>query len=166
MTTSPSPMSAGPTAVVAASEPTSSANTDDEQRRGGQPARRQVRGHRFPYSSEALGSQRFGTSYRYRDTDTGLLDGGVLPVDLAANAASLGAHVIKASSVAEFRDAVVRAKANTRATVVHVEVDLYGPNPPGSGWWDVPVSEVSDLDSTRKAYETYAAHKRAQRHYL
>ncbi|MGH3520481.1 MAG: 3D-(3,5/4)-trihydroxycyclohexane-1,2-dione acylhydrolase (decyclizing) [Haloechinothrix sp.] len=116
--------------------------------------------------SEALGSQRFGTSYRYRDTDTGLLDGGVLPVDLAANAASLGADVIKASSVAEFRDAIVRAKANTRTTVVHVEVDLYGPNPPGSGWWDVPVSEVSELDSTRKANETYAAHKRAQRHYL
>ena len=116
--------------------------------------------------SESLGSQRFGTKYRYRDDDSGLLDGEVLPVDLAANASSLGADVLHATSVDEFRAAMEKAKAATRTTVVHVETDLYGPNPPGHGWWDVPVSEVSALDSTRSAYETYATHKRAQRHYL
>ncbi|WP_410608364.1 3D-(3,5/4)-trihydroxycyclohexane-1,2-dione acylhydrolase (decyclizing) [Amycolatopsis sp. lyj-109] len=115
--------------------------------------------------SESLGSQRFGTQYRYRG-DTGRLDGGVLPVDLAANAASLGANVLKASTVDEFRTAMTRAKAARETTVVHVETDLYGPNPPGSGWWDVPVSEVSELDTTRKAREDYAAAKRGQRHYL
>jgi 3D-(3,5/4)-trihydroxycyclohexane-1,2-dione acylhydrolase (decyclizing) len=115
--------------------------------------------------SESLGSQRFGTQYRYRGSE-GRLDGGVLPVDLAANAASLGADVLTASTVAEFRSAVEKAKASTRTTVVHVETDLYGPNPPGSGWWDVPVSEVSELDSTRRAREDYAAAKRGQRHYL
>jgi 3D-(3,5/4)-trihydroxycyclohexane-1,2-dione acylhydrolase (decyclizing) len=115
--------------------------------------------------SESLGSQRFGTQYRYRG-DTGRLDGGVLPVDLAANAASLGASVLKASTVEEFRTALVSAKAARETTVVHVETDLYGPNPPGSGWWDVPVSEVSELDTTRKAHEDYVAAKRGQRHYL
>ena len=115
--------------------------------------------------SESLGSQRFGTRYRYRNEE-GRLDGGVLPVDLAANAASLGAAVLKASTVDEFRNAVHRAKAAARTTVIQVETDLHGPNPPGSGWWDVPVSEVSELDSTRKAYEDYAAAKRGRRHYL
>ncbi|WP_134666018.1 MULTISPECIES: 3D-(3,5/4)-trihydroxycyclohexane-1,2-dione acylhydrolase (decyclizing) [unclassified Amycolatopsis] len=115
--------------------------------------------------SESLGSQRFGTSYRYR-ADNGLLEGGVLPVDLAANAASLGATVLRASTVDEFRAAVKQAKANSTTTVVHVETDLHGPNPPGSAWWDVPVSEVSDLDSTRAARETYADVKRKQRPYL
>ncbi|MCX4703789.1 3D-(3,5/4)-trihydroxycyclohexane-1,2-dione acylhydrolase (decyclizing) [Streptomyces sp. NBC_01373] len=116
--------------------------------------------------SESLGSQRFGTKYRYRDGDSGQLDGDVLPVDLAANASSLGADVLHASSVEEFRTAMEKAKAAHRTTVVHVETDLYGPHPPGHGWWDVPVSETSALDSTRTAYETYAAHKLAQRHYL
>jgi len=116
--------------------------------------------------SESLGSQRFGTKYRYRDGDSGLLDGEVLPVDLAANASSLGADVLHATSVDAFRTAMEKAKAATRTTVVHVETDLYGPNPPGHGWWDVPVSQTSALDSTRTAYETYAAHKLAQRHYL
>ncbi|WP_431905890.1 3D-(3,5/4)-trihydroxycyclohexane-1,2-dione acylhydrolase (decyclizing) [Amycolatopsis thermoflava] len=116
--------------------------------------------------SESLGSQRFGTRYRYRSDDTGQLDGTVLPVDLAANAESLGATVLRASTVDEFAAAIAQAKANSTTTVVHVETDLYGPNPPGSAWWDVPVSEVSELESTRKAYETYSATKRAQRHYL
>ncbi|MFC3491049.1 3D-(3,5/4)-trihydroxycyclohexane-1,2-dione acylhydrolase (decyclizing) [Glycomyces rhizosphaerae] len=116
--------------------------------------------------SESLGSQRFGTKYRYRDDESGLLDGEVLPVDLAANAASFGAEVITADNLADFRQAIAKAKANTRTTVVHVETDLTGPNPPGSAWWDVPVSEVSELDSTRAARATYADHKREQRHYL
>ncbi|KQV93929.1 3D-(3,5/4)-trihydroxycyclohexane-1,2-dione acylhydrolase (decyclizing) [Streptomyces sp. Root369] len=116
--------------------------------------------------SESLGSQRFGTKYRYREGDSGLLDGAVLPVDLAANASSLGADVLHATSVDEFRSAMEKAKAATRTTVVHVETDLYGPNPPGHGWWDVPVSEVSALDTTRSAYATYLAHKQTQRPYL
>ena len=45
--------------------------------------------------SESLGSQRFGTNYRYRDPATGMLTGDKLPVDLAANAESLGAQVIR-----------------------------------------------------------------------
>ncbi|MES5824029.1 3D-(3,5/4)-trihydroxycyclohexane-1,2-dione acylhydrolase (decyclizing) [Streptomyces sp. RG80] len=116
--------------------------------------------------SESLGSQRFGTKYRFRNGDSGHLDGGILPVDLAANAASLGADVLHAASVEEFRSAMEKARAATRTTVVHVETDLYGPNPPGHGWWDVPVSQVSALESTRAAYDTYASHKQSQRHYL
>ncbi|TNC27828.1 3D-(3,5/4)-trihydroxycyclohexane-1,2-dione acylhydrolase (decyclizing) [Amycolatopsis alkalitolerans] len=116
--------------------------------------------------SESLGSQRFGTSYRYRNEETGQLDGGTLPVDLAANAESLGATVLRAAGVDEFRQAIVQAKANTTTTVVHVETDPFGPNPPGSAWWDVPVSQVSDLESTRTAYQNYSAAKRNQKHYL
>ncbi|TGB14748.1 3D-(3,5/4)-trihydroxycyclohexane-1,2-dione acylhydrolase (decyclizing) [Streptomyces sp. MZ04] len=116
--------------------------------------------------SEALGSQRFGTKYRYRDGTSGRLDGDVLPVDLAANAASLGADVLHAATVDDFRTAMEKAKGTDRTTVVHVETDLYGPNPPAHGWWDVPVSQTSALESTRSAYETYVTHKQSQRHYL
>ncbi|MFE3458673.1 3D-(3,5/4)-trihydroxycyclohexane-1,2-dione acylhydrolase (decyclizing) [Nocardiopsis aegyptia] len=116
--------------------------------------------------SESLGSQRFGTRYRYRDPASGRLDGPVLPVDLAANAESLGARVIRADGIERFRAALAEAKAAETTTVVHVETDLEGPNPPGSAWWDVPVSQVSELDSTRDAYRTYRSHQQGQRHYL
>ncbi|HKP40061.1 3D-(3,5/4)-trihydroxycyclohexane-1,2-dione acylhydrolase (decyclizing) [Mycobacterium sp.] len=112
--------------------------------------------------SESLGLQRFGTSYRYRSAD-GRLDGAKLPVDLAANAASLGAEVIKVTTAAEFTDAVKVAKANEHTTVIHVETDPLVYAPDSQSWWDVPVSQVSDLESTRTAYETYAEWKKIQR---
>jgi 3D-(3,5/4)-trihydroxycyclohexane-1,2-dione acylhydrolase (decyclizing) len=114
--------------------------------------------------SQSLGSQRFGTRYRYR-TDTGL-DGDVLPVDLAANAASLGADVVVASSLDDLRSAVVKAKESPRTTVIHVETDPLVPAPSSPAWWDVPVAEVSALDSTREARTTYEQHKADQRHHL
>ena len=61
--------------------------------------------------SESLGSQRFGTAYRYRDPASGLLDGDVLPVDLAANAASLGADVIRARTVKDLQAALAQSRA-------------------------------------------------------
>jgi 3D-(3,5/4)-trihydroxycyclohexane-1,2-dione acylhydrolase (decyclizing) len=112
--------------------------------------------------SEALGSQRFGTAYRYR-TDDGRLDGAKLPVDLAANAASLGADVVKVVTAAEFSDAVKVAKASDRTTVIHVETDPLIPAPDSESWWDVPVSEVSTLESTQTAYQMYADWKKIQR---
>jgi len=116
--------------------------------------------------SEQLGSQRFGTSYRYRNPESGLLDGDVLPVDLAANAASLGAGVIRARTVPEFRAALAQARVADRTTVVYVETDPLAPVPSSESWWDVPVSEVSALDSTQKARAAYEAAKRSQRPYL
>ena len=116
--------------------------------------------------SETLGSQRFGTSYRYRNPRTGLLDGDVLPVDLAANAASLGAGVLRASTVTDLRAALEQARAAERTTVVYVETDPLAPVPSSQSWWDVPVAEVSTLDSTQKARAAYEAAKRAQRIYL
>jgi len=106
--------------------------------------------------SEAVGSSRFGTRYRLRNTATGLLDGDRLPIDLAANAASLGANVISVSSVGELEEALHVARAADRTTVVHVETDPLVGSPSSEAWWDVPIAAVSQLDATivaRKAYE-------------
>src|SRR5436190_3910621 len=116
--------------------------------------------------SESLGSQRFGTRYRYRDPASGLLDGDVLPVDLAANAASLGADVIRAGTVKELQTALAQSRAADRTTVVYIETDPLAPVPSSESWWDVPVSQTSALESTQQAYTAYAAAKRDQRMYL
>ncbi|MBA2772595.1 MAG: 3D-(3,5/4)-trihydroxycyclohexane-1,2-dione acylhydrolase (decyclizing) [Nocardioidaceae bacterium] len=114
--------------------------------------------------SESLGSQRFGTRYRYR-TESGL-DGDTLPVDLAANAASLGVEVIRAGDVASLEKAVTAAQASTTATVVHIETDPSVPAPDSPAWWDVPVAGVSTLQSTQNARATYDNAKRSQRSHL
>ncbi len=114
--------------------------------------------------SESLGSQRFGTRYRYR-TATGL-DGDILPVDLAANAASLGARVTSVSGIAELEKAFADAQAADVTTVIHVETDPLVPAPDSPAWWDVPVAEVADLESTRDARATYDNQKARQRSHL
>jgi 3D-(3,5/4)-trihydroxycyclohexane-1,2-dione acylhydrolase (decyclizing) len=116
--------------------------------------------------SESLGSQRFGTSYRYRNPASGMLDGDVLPVDLAANAESLGADVLRTSTIEEFTIALRKARAAERTTVVYIETDPLAPVPSSQSWWDVPVAETAELDSTREARATYDAHKRDQQPYL
>ncbi len=116
--------------------------------------------------SESLGSQRFGTRYRYRDPVTGMLDGGYLPVDLAANAESLGADVLRARSIEDFRAALAKARTADRTTVVHIETDPLAPVPSSGSWWDVPVAQTAVLESTRAARRSYEQSKRAQRGYL
>jgi 3D-(3,5/4)-trihydroxycyclohexane-1,2-dione acylhydrolase (decyclizing) len=116
--------------------------------------------------SENLGSQRFGTSYCYRNPDTGLLDGAVLPVDLAANAASLGADVLRAGTIKDFTSALEQAKASDRTTAICIQADPLAPVPSSESWWDVPVAEVSALASTQEARAAYEEAKRAQRLYL
>ncbi len=115
--------------------------------------------------SESLGSGRFGTAYRYR-SERGRLDGDVLPVDLAANAESLGAQVLRVSTVDELHTALHKAKDADRTTVVHVEVDPSIGAPDSGAWWDVPVAEVAGLDGTRRARAGYERAKQAQRSYL
>ncbi|MEV6635781.1 3D-(3,5/4)-trihydroxycyclohexane-1,2-dione acylhydrolase (decyclizing) [Actinoplanes sp. NPDC051470] len=115
--------------------------------------------------SESLGSQRFGTSYRYRGEHDDY-DGGKLPIDLAANAESLGAQVIRCRTIADLTEGLKQAREADRLTVVHIETDPLSQVPSSESWWDVPVSEVSELDSTRAAYAAYTEAKRDQRDHL
>ncbi len=116
--------------------------------------------------SETLGSQRFGTSYRYRNDRSRRLDGDVLPVDLAANAESLGVRVLRAEGIDEFRDALRKAKEMDGPVLVHIETDPLVPAPSSESWWDVPVAEVSQLESTQKARKSYDSSKSDQRIFL
>lgn len=115
--------------------------------------------------SASVGAQRFGTAYRYRD-DTGRLGGTTLPVDLATNAQSLGATVLRATTVDELRDALAEARAADGVTVVHVDADPMIDAPSSESWWDVPVAQTSSLESVRTAYQQYTDGKRAQRDHL
>ncbi|MGA5502854.1 3D-(3,5/4)-trihydroxycyclohexane-1,2-dione acylhydrolase (decyclizing) [Streptomyces umbrinus] len=104
--------------------------------------------------SEETGGERFGTAYRYRAAD-GTFTGAPLPVDLAANAASLGMDVLRAKTVRELRDALATARASDRPTCVYVETDPTPTAPAAEAWWDVPVAEVASRDAASRARERY-----------
>jgi 3D-(3,5/4)-trihydroxycyclohexane-1,2-dione acylhydrolase (decyclizing) len=116
--------------------------------------------------SETVGVPRFGTWYRYRNPATGRLDGDVLPVDLAANARSLGVRVHEAASVRELRDALARTRHEDGPSLIQILTDPLVPAAGSEAWWDVPVAEVSELSATSDARKAYEAAKIHQRPYL
>ena len=46
-----------------------------------------------------------------------------------------------------------------------IETDLYK-GVPGFAWWEVPVAEVSEIDSVKEAYKNYKESKKKQHYYL
>ena len=115
--------------------------------------------------SNAVGSEGFGTYYRYRNEETNQLDGGKLPIDYTANAASMGAYVIKTKNVSELKEALNEAKSIDRTTVIYIDVNRKK-GVPGFTWWDVPIAEVSEKDAVKKSLETYTQNKKKQKYYL
>ena len=116
--------------------------------------------------SGAVGSGGFGTYYRYRDEESGQLEGDPLPVDLAANARSLGAHVIEAADLPALTAALEDAREQSRTTVIVVKTDREQRVPGYESWWDVSVADVSEMDQVRAAREAYEEARRRHRHYL
>jgi 3D-(3,5/4)-trihydroxycyclohexane-1,2-dione acylhydrolase (decyclizing) len=116
--------------------------------------------------SESVGSAGFGTRYRYRNAATGELDGDLLPVDFAANARSLGAHVLCAANATQFRSALASAREQSATTVIVVPVDRESRVGGYESWWDVPVAEVSTDASVRKARAEYEVARRKERDLL
>jgi 3D-(3,5/4)-trihydroxycyclohexane-1,2-dione acylhydrolase (decyclizing) len=121
--------------------------------------------------SDTVGSQRYGTQYRFQDKSHNNFETEVtLPIDLAANAASLGIAVIRVEpgpdAIAELAAAVATAKASTTATLIHINSDPLLFSPDTESWWDVPVAEASVLESTTQARAEYVAQRENQRPYL
>src|SRR2546428_10925115 len=127
--------------------------------------------------SRSLGTDGFGTQFRESRASSGVptTAGGLdserdpapyLPVDLAANAESLGAHVIRARGIGEFKKALAAAKKVERTVVIHVEVDRYAAVPSYESWWEVPVAETSLAPTVREARKSYEKAKQKQRRYL
>jgi 3D-(3,5/4)-trihydroxycyclohexane-1,2-dione acylhydrolase (decyclizing) len=116
--------------------------------------------------SESLGSGGFGTRYRERSPRSGELDGGVLPVDLAVNAESLGATVWRANTIAAFQSALTAASRHEGVGVIVVPVDREARVGGYESWWDVPVSEVSASAEVREARAAYDKARRRERDFL
>src|SRR4051794_11707707 len=111
----------------------------------------------------STGSPSYGNELRYRDPQTGILDGPYIPIDFAANAASLGAVAMRATSESELLQALERAKSETRTVVIHVPVQKHARVPGFESWWDVPVAEVSTVPTVNEAREDYVSHEATER---
>jgi 3D-(3,5/4)-trihydroxycyclohexane-1,2-dione acylhydrolase (decyclizing) len=115
--------------------------------------------------SKSVGSDGFGTKYRFR-SESGQLDGETLPIDFAANAGSLGAQVMRAANRDELASAIEQAKGIEQTVCIVVETDRTERVGGYESWWDVAVAEVSDNPAVQKARLNYESAKAKEKHYL
>jgi 3D-(3,5/4)-trihydroxycyclohexane-1,2-dione acylhydrolase (decyclizing) len=114
--------------------------------------------------SRACGNEGLGTNYRYRRGEK--YEGENIPVDFVANAASLGAWSMRATSAVELKEALAQAKQQERTTVVVIETS-YDQRVPGyESWWDVPIAEVSERESVREARRQYEEMRKKERFFF
>ena len=115
--------------------------------------------------SETRGSQGFACRFNYRGED-GQYSEERIGIDLAANAASYGATVLQAETADGLKAALAEAAGVENTVVVYIKVDAKGRFGGSGAWWDVPVSEVSELESTQQARKEYEEQVAEQRLYL
>jgi 3D-(3,5/4)-trihydroxycyclohexane-1,2-dione acylhydrolase (decyclizing) len=114
--------------------------------------------------SRACGNEGMGTNYRYRRGEK--YDGENIPVDFAANAASLGAWTAQVSTGEELKAALLAAKKQNRTSVVVIETS-YDQRVPGyESWWDVPIAEVSERDAVKDARREYENKRKRERFFF
>jgi 3D-(3,5/4)-trihydroxycyclohexane-1,2-dione acylhydrolase (decyclizing) len=120
--------------------------------------------------SRSLGQEGFATRYVF--PKDGVLPGDQqgeveeLPVDLAANARSLGAHVILCETYDDFAAAIKEAEAADRTTMIYIQNDRYVSVPGYDSWWDVHVAEVSEMGSVREARKAWENMRAKERYYF
>ncbi|MFN8470877.1 MAG: 3D-(3,5/4)-trihydroxycyclohexane-1,2-dione acylhydrolase (decyclizing) [Anaerolineae bacterium] len=121
--------------------------------------------------SRSLGQEGFGTRYVYRQGE--VLPGDwvgdratTLPVNLAANAASLGACVIECQSYDDLTRALNEARSTDRTTVVYIQSDRLVGVPGYESWWDVPPAEVSEMPTVQQARAEWEEMRAKERNFL
>ena len=74
--------------------------------------------------------------------------------------------MLTATTADELTQALAQAAEIDNTVVIYVKVDAKGRFGGSGAWWDVPVSEVSEVDSTQQARKEYEAEVANQRLYL
>jgi 3D-(3,5/4)-trihydroxycyclohexane-1,2-dione acylhydrolase (decyclizing) len=114
--------------------------------------------------SRSSGNEGMGTNYRYRRGEK--YDGELLLVDFVANAASLGAHAVRARTYDELVAALTAARSLKETNVIVVET-AYDERVPGyESWWDVPIAEVSERESVQEARKKYDVARAKERFFF
>jgi len=116
--------------------------------------------------SESVGSERFGTHYRYRNQESGQLDGDFLPMNFVKNAESYGVEVLSPRSYEEIEQAMITSRDSDKTHVIVVEVDNIQRVPSYHSWWDVPVAETSTMKGVKESRKEYEESRKNQKNYI
>ena len=99
------------------------------------------------------GTDTFGTVFRARNPETGMLDGADMTVDFAKIAEGYGAKGYSIHNSDELRAALEDAKKQDKAVLFDIKVLPKTMTPGFESWWRVGVAEVSKSETVAAAYK-------------
>ncbi|POD75678.1 3D-(3,5/4)-trihydroxycyclohexane-1,2-dione acylhydrolase (decyclizing) [Pseudomonas syringae group genomosp. 3] len=99
------------------------------------------------------GMNSFGTEFRFRNPQTGKLDGDFVPVDFAMSAAAYGCKTYKVSTAEQLHQALADARLQTVSTLIDIKVLPKTMIHKYLSWWRVGVAEVSTTGTTAQVYD-------------
>ena len=111
------------------------------------------------------GSDTFGTVFRFRNPETGELDGSILPLDFAKSAEGYGLKTYSIHTEEELKAALADALTQPLPVLYDIKVDPHSMTPGYESWWRVGVAEVSTQPRVQAAYEDLTAHISETRKY-
>ena len=103
------------------------------------------------------GMGSFGTEFRFRNEETGKLDGDLVPIDFAMSAAAYGCKTYTVKTIEQLRAAIVDARKQTVSTLIDIKVLPKTMTDGYESWWRCGVAEVSENESIQKASQAMKA---------
>ncbi|WP_434700875.1 3D-(3,5/4)-trihydroxycyclohexane-1,2-dione acylhydrolase (decyclizing) [Pseudomonas sp. D1-36] len=100
------------------------------------------------------GMDSFGTEFRFRNPETGKLDGGFVPVDFAMSAAAYGCKTYTVKTLDELYAALADARRQTVSTLIDIKVLPKTMIHKYLSWWRVGVAQVSTSARTDAVAKT------------
>ncbi|MFS8581181.1 MAG: thiamine pyrophosphate-dependent enzyme, partial [Novibacillus thermophilus] len=111
------------------------------------------------------GMGSFGTEFRYRNLETGRMDGRLMKIDFAQSAAGYGVKTYRASTVEQLKEAIEDAKKQSVSTLIDIKVLPKTMTGDYESWWHVGVAGVSDNPKIQEAYRNKEANLKMARKY-
>jgi len=113
--------------------------------------------------SNGMGS--FATEFRYRNKQSGKLDGRVMNIDYAQSAAGYGVKTYSVRTLEQLREAVEDAKKQPVSTLIDIKVLPKTMTAGYGAWWHVGVAGVSAKPGVNEAFAKKEKHLQNARRY-
>ena len=111
------------------------------------------------------GMDSFTTEFRFRNAESGKLDGGFVPVDFAAIAAGYGCKTYRVTTLDQLKAALEDARSQTVSTLIDIKVLPKTMIHKYFSWWHVGAAQTSRSDRIQAVAEKLNAHLDQARKY-
>ena len=111
------------------------------------------------------GMGNFATEFRYRNQETGQMDGELMEIDFAKSAAGYGVKTYHARTLSELKAALEDAKKQTISTLIDIKVLPKTMTDGYESWWHVGIAGTSKDPKVKEAYVDKEKNLRTARKY-